>query len=226
MIVSAYDPTAVARLLQKSGGCGCREPAQARAVAERAVRSPRRRLVRDDAHEAALADAGVDPVVLGAGSGSKCRPFLTVQKDQERFAACSALADSIGPLDTPKRAYKLIREAIGDEVNEVFGVVTLDLHLRMKSVAETGRGEPAAVMAPLVPTLQAVLIDGAHAGILFHVHPSGVKAEPSDADKETTEAFVNAFGCVDVYLLDHVIVGHNSYFSFVEAGLLTPPPDL
>ena len=229
-IVSAYDPTAVVRLLQRSGGCGCREPAAARVVAERTSRAVRRRFVRDDAHASALADAGVDPVVLGAGSGSKCRPFLTVTKDQERFAACNALADSIGPLDTPEAAYRLIREAIGDEVNEVFGIVTLDLHLRMKSIAETGRGEPSAVMAPMVPTLQAALIDGAHAVILTHVHPSGVKAEPSDADKETTEAFADAFEIVGVHLLDHIIAGGTedkpSYFSFVEAGLLTPPEDL
>ena len=226
MIVrSAYDPSVIARIRQR-GGCGCHEPAQARTLAERTMRSGRRRLVKDDSHETALADAGADPVVLGAGNGSKCRPFLTIQKDQERFAACNKLADSIGPLDTPERAYQLIKEAIGDEVNEVFGVVTLDLHLRMKSVAETGRGEPAAVMAPLVPTLQAALIDGAHACILFHVHPSGVKAEPSDADKETTEAFEEAFAIVNVHLLDHVIIGHKSYFSFVEAGLLTPPEDL
>jgi DNA repair protein RadC len=206
--------------MRQGGGCGCRSPLQARVVAERIARSPRRR-VKDD-HEAALAGAGADPIVLGAGSGSKCRPFLTVQKDPERFSACNKLADAIGPLDTPKRAYKLIREAIGDEVNEVFGVVTLDLHLRMKSVAETGRGEPSAVMAPMVPTLQAALIDGAHAVIVFHVHPSGVKAEPSDADKETTEAFAEAFEIVNVGLLDHVIVGHDSYYSFLEAGLLPP----
>jgi RadC-like JAB domain-containing protein len=221
MIVrSAYDPTAVARMR----GCGCHSPAAARTVAERAlVRSGRRGRLRDDAHETALAGAGADPVVLGAGSGSKCRPFLTVQKDQERFAACNALADSIGPIDTPEKAFELIREAIGDEVNEVFGIVTLDLHLRMKSIAETGRGEPAAVMAPLVPTLQAALIDGAHCVIITHVHPSGVPAEP-------TEAFADAFEIVGVGLLDHVIVGGHldkpSYFSFVEAGLLQPPEDL
>jgi DNA repair protein RadC len=221
---SAHDPSVAARL--RPPGCGCHAPAQARALAERTTRTTRSRRVREDVHTAALADAGADPIVLGAGNGSKCRPFLTVQKDQERFAACNALADAIGPLDTPKRAYKLIREAIGDEVNEVFGIVTLDLHLRMKSVAETGRGEPAAVMAPMVPTLQAALIDGAHAVVVFHCHPSGVKAEPSDADKETTEAFAEAFEIVNVGLLDHIIVGHKSYFSFLEAGLLPPLEDL
>lgn len=193
-----------------------------RTLAERAVRGSRK--VRD--HETALAGAGVEPVVLGAGSGSKCRPFLTVQKDQERFTACNTLADSIGPLDEPDQAFKLIREAVGDEVNEVFGIVTLDLHKRMKSIAETGRGEPSAVMAPMVPTLQAALIDGADSVILFHVHPSGVEAEPSDADKETTDAFAEAFDTVGVGFLDHIIIGgdldHPSYFSFLEAGLLPP----
>lgn len=227
MIRKVYDPR-----FANPRGCGCHEPAAARALAERTVRTVRSRAIgrrmRDDTHETALAGAGADPIVLGSGNGSKCRPFLTVQKDQERFAACNALADSIGPLDTPERAFQLIGEAIGDEVNEVFGIVTLDLHLRMKSVAETGRGEPAAVMAPLVPTLQAALIDGAHAVILFHVHPSGVKAEPSDADKETTEAFESAFEIVNVHLLDHIICAGDGkgYFSFVESGLLEPPKDL
>ncbi len=193
----------------RKSGCACHSPTQAREVAERvAPKRPRE----------------VDPIVLAGAKGSKCRPFLTVQKDGERFAACNLLADEIGPLDTPKKAFKLIEEAIGDEVNEVFGVVTLDLHLRMKSIAETGRGEPSSVMAPMVPTLQAALIDGAHAVIIFHCHPSGIVAEPSQADKDTTEAFVDAFDTVGVNFLDHVIVGgdmkRRSYYSFLEDNAL------
>jgi len=167
---------------------------------------------------------GVEPVILMGGPGSKCRPFLKVEKNAEAFAACNALADEIGPLNTPKKAYRIIEEAIGDEVNEVFGILTLDIHLRLKSVAETGRGEPSSVMAPMGPTLQAALIDGAHAVILMHVHPSGVEAEPSEADKDTTKAFAEAFETVNIYLLDHIIaagsVKRRSYFSFAEAELL------
>jgi DNA repair protein RadC len=193
--------------------CECHEPARAlsraREVAERYVPHRPREIA---------------PVVLAGSNGSKCRPFLTVQKDAERFAACNALADEIGEINTPKKAFRLIEDAIGDEVNEVFGVVTLDLHLRMKSIAETGRGEPSSVMAPMVPTLQAALLDGAHAVIIFHCHPSGVEAEPSEADKDTTKAFVEAFDTVGVHFLDHVIVGGDkkkrSYYSFAEEGAL------
>ena len=202
--------------LRESRDCACHTPSQARTVAERTgklyerVKSHRPR--------------DVEPIILAGGPGSKCRPFLKIEKDPAKFAACNALADEIGPLNDPKKAFRLIEDAIGNEVNEVFGLVTLDLHLRMKSVAETGRGESDAVMAPMVPTLQAALMDGAHAVILFHVHPSGVEARPSDADKQTTKAFVEAFETCNVHFIDHIIVGGSvkkkSYYSFAEDGKL------
>ena len=211
-----YDPNEIVR---RGSGCACHEPVQARAFARTVAER-----VRPSSHQGALSKAGADPVILAAGRASACRPFLKIEKKPEEFAACNALSDEIGPLNTPKKAFRLIGEAIGSEVNEVFGLVTLDLHLRMKSVAETGRGEPSAVAAPMVPTLQAALIDGAHAVIIFHVHPSGVEAKPSQADKDTTKAFVKAFETVNVHFIDHIIVGgdikNRSYYSFAEARAL------
>lgn len=186
---------------------------------------PQRGLVRVREQSVPQRPREATPIVVRGKSASdrvQCRPFLKVEKDGALFAACNALADEIGPLNTPKKAFKLISEAIGDELNEVFGVVTLDLHLRFKGLAETGRGEPSSVMAPLKPTIQTALVDGAHTVIIFHVHPSGVEAEPSDADRETTESFVEAFEMVDIPLMDHIIVGgdnsRRSYYSFAESG--------
>lgn len=203
-------------------GCACHSPSVALLAAERAVllsESPARRQMRDQPHP-----KGTEPIVLTAGPGSMCRPFLKVVKDAEKFAACNALADKIGPIISDKEAFQIIGDAIGDEVNEVFGVLTLDLHLRLKSIAETGRGESDSVQAPMVPTLQAALIDGAHAVIIFHVHPSGVKAEPSDADIETTKAFADAFDIVNVNFIDHMIIGGDikkrSYYSFAKDDAL------
>jgi len=168
--------------------------------------------------------ADAEPVVLAGKPGSKCRPFLKVEKDAEKFAACNALADEIGEINTPKKAFRLLEDAIGDELNEVFGVMTLDIHLRFKAMGNTGRGESSSVMAPLQSTLRTALASGGDYAILYHVHPSGIEAEPSDADKETTEAFVEAFEAIGMPLIDHIIVGGSSrkpsYFSFAEAGLL------
>ena len=212
----------------RGSGCDCHEPKLASVVAEQATRMTVKRSAHKRpatmAEEAAHKKAGATPILMTAGKGSLCRPFYKIEKDPDKFAACNALSDEIGPLDDPKKAYKLIEEAIGDEFNEVFGLVTLDIHCRMKSIAETGRGEADSVMAPLKPTLQTALIDGAHGVIIFHVHPSGVEAEPSDADIETTQSFVEAFEAIDVLLVDHIIIGGDikkrSYYSFREDGAL------
>lgn len=197
---------------RQRANCACKTPVRARPpylreVAER-VKQPR----------------GTEPVVLVGGPGSKCRPFLTVHKDDEKFAACNALADEIGPLNDPEKIFRLLEEAIGDEMNEVFGVMTLDIHGRLKGMTETGRGEASSVMAPMIPTLRAALLSGGGGAILWHVHPSGIEAQPSDADIETTEAFDEAFEAIGMPLLDHVIlagsVRKRSYFSFKEEGLL------
>ena len=109
-------------------------------------------------------------------------------------------------------------------MNEVFGVLTLDIHGRLKGMTETGRGEASSVMAPMIPTLRAALLSGGGGAILLHVHPSGIEAQPSDADIETTEAFNEAFEVIGMPLIDHIIVGgdarRRSYFSFAEEGLL------
>src|SRR5271167_2125009 len=111
--------------MRNRASCACHEPPHAREVAERLAH--RSSTVRET--KAQQPPKGVDPVILTAGRGSKCMPFLKVEKDAEKFAACNALAEKIGPINTPKKAYQIIEDAIGNEVNEVFGLITLDLHL-------------------------------------------------------------------------------------------------
>jgi len=192
--------------------CGCREaPQGGRALTERRPRSYRRK-------------SRIEPVELTTVKGALCRPAFRIEKDPEPAAACNALADEIGPLNEPKKAFRIIEEAIGDEPYEVFGVMTLDLHLRYRKMFITGRGESAAVMAPMIPTLHAAIMDGAFAGIIFHCHPSGIEAIPSQADKETTKAFVEAFETVGIVFIDHIISGGDaerpSFYSFAEDGKL------
>ncbi|HED31257.1 MAG TPA: JAB domain-containing protein [Prosthecochloris aestuarii] len=62
--------------------------------------------------------------------------------------------------------------------------------------------------------------ESAHAVIIVHNHPSG-DVEPSNADKQVTTALKKASGILQIELLDHVIIGRDTYFSFREHSLLS-----
>lgn len=66
----------------------------------------------------------------------------------------------------------------------------------------------------LIATQQA-----ASSVILVHNHPSG-HPDPSNEDRLITKKIVQACKYVDIKVLDHVIIGKDSYFSFADQGLL------
>ena len=59
----------------------------------------------------------------------------------------------------------------------------------------------------------------AAAVVFAHQHPSGI-SEPSSADRVLTQQLQAALALIDVRVLDHIIVGQGSPFSFAESGLL------
>lgn len=56
---------------------------------------------------------------------------------------------------------------------------------------------------------------GATAFIIAHNHPSG-SIEPSQEDIEITQRLKKAGEMMNITLLDHIIIGDNSYLSFLE----------
>lgn len=71
---------------------------------------------------------------------------------------------------------------------------------------------PREVFAPAVR-------DSAAAIILMHNHPSGDPA-PSREDRECTQRLAHAGKLLGIRVLDHVILGHENYFSFADAAVL------
>jgi DNA repair protein RadC len=65
----------------------------------------------------------------------------------------------------------------------------------------------------------AAVRDSSAALIFAHNHPSGDPA-PSREDRECTQRLVRAGKILGIRVLDHVILGHEDYFSFADAGQL------
>ncbi|MDR0311931.1 MAG: DNA repair protein RadC [Acidobacteriota bacterium] len=61
--------------------------------------------------------------------------------------------------------------------------------------------------------------DGTSAIILLHNHPSGDPA-PSREDRECTKRLVNAGKILGIRVLDHIVIGHDYYYSFADASRL------
>ncbi|MGL5099786.1 MAG: JAB domain-containing protein, partial [Fusobacteriaceae bacterium] len=55
--------------------------------------------------------------------------------------------------------------------------------------------------------------------ILAHNHPSN-NIRPSKSDIDVTRGMKEALNQVEIRLLDHIIIGKDSHFSFLEEGLI------
>ncbi len=71
---------------------------------------------------------------------------------------------------------------------------------------------PREVFAPAVRDSTAALI-------FIHNHPSGDPA-PSREDRECTQRLIHAGQILGIRVLDHIVLGHDDYYSFADAGLL------
>lgn len=55
--------------------------------------------------------------------------------------------------------------------------------------------------------------------ILAHNHPSG-KVKPSQSDIHLTKKLKEAGKVLDINILDHLIIGHKTYYSFADEGII------
>lgn len=118
---------------------------------------------------------------------------------------------------TQAREYLQLR--LGALPHEVFMVLFLDSRHGLIEAREMFRGTlTQTAVYPREVVKAALLLDSA-AVIVAHNHPSG-SAEASSADRMLTDALKNALGCVDVPVLDHIIVAGVKTLSFAEQGWL------
>lgn len=105
---------------------------------------------------------------------------------------------------------------------EALWVVLLDARLHLLGIDEIASGAPNEVIVPHVADVfRSAIARNATAIVLIHNHPSG-DPNPSAADRDLTAQVRQAGQMLGVRLVDSVIFGHDSYYSFVDAGLLGP----
>lgn len=121
----------------------------------------------------------------------------------------------------PRDVYELMKLHAERELVEVFWVLALNTQhqiIREPIIITIGTLD-ASLVHPREVFRPAILL-GAASIILCHNHPSG-EPTPSAEDKVVTKQLMEAGAIIGIPVLDHIVVGHGRYVSFVESGLLT-----
>ena len=150
-------------------------------------------------------------------------PTLRVQQEPRlRLALIEEHGDDYSetvPLDRPEAVARFFQEAICNQPQEVMAVLLLDTKNRSLGYAEVFRGTLNRAAVEPRAILQYALLRNAAGFIIAHNHPSG-DASPSAEDLAFTRRLSEASDVVGVKLVDHVIVGRQSWVSLRQRGAL------
>lgn len=125
-------------------------------------------------------------------------------------------------LVNPKDAVEAVKPLFSLCDREIVAVVSVDTKCAPLAVevASVG-GLDACIINPRI-IFKHALLNNAASVICFHCHPSG-DPQPSGEDRKVTERLHEAGKILGVRLLDHIIIGDDSYFSFREHEMLGKP---
>jgi len=120
---------------------------------------------------------------------------------------------------TSSDAASIFKPLLSDLPHEEFWVIFLNRNNLMIDKAIVSMGGVSGTVIDVRIILKMALEKLACSIILCHNHPSG-NLVPSEADKEITRKIKEAGKHMDIPVLDHLIIGNGSYFSFADEGMI------
>jgi DNA repair protein RadC len=136
------------------------------------------------------------------------REVMVIVRDRGSSASPKAI-------QCPKNVYNLLSRRAHRLDREHFWVIHLDARGVMLSMETCSIGTASASLVHPREAMKSGILVGACGLILCHNHPSG-DSTPSLDDIETTKRLVKAGAIVGLPILDHVVIGRDSYVSIKE----------
>jgi len=120
----------------------------------------------------------------------------------------------------PEDVVTLLRE-MGDYERERAMILSLDTKNNVISIENISTGSlNASIVHPREAVKGSLLANAAHI-IFAHNHPSG-DPSPSVEDRAINKKLQEAFNIVGIDMLDSIIIGRETYYSFKEHGEMFP----
>jgi DNA repair protein RadC len=152
--------------------------------------------------------------------------YVMIEAKLQTIRVCDAPPPSAA---TPQQFYELWKNYVPttswfESSREQLVLFTIDVRYKCTGIHLISVGTVSETLFHPREVLRPAIIGGAHSFIVAHNHPSG-DCTPSEADRAMTRRIREASDLLQIYLLDHIIVGDTyngrpPYFSFKEHGLL------
>lgn len=129
----------------------------------------------------------------------------------------SVLADKteIQSITSPEECVRVLVPLLRYEIHEKFVVIVLNAKNRVISIRQIAEGSLSSAVVHPREVFRNAIINNAASIICAHNHPSGDPA-PSNEDKYLTDSLVETGKILGIPVLDHLIIGDGSYYSFKE----------
>ena len=115
--------------------------------------------------------------------------------------------------------YKIFSQYLSDLQTEEFWAIFLDQKNHVIYKTQISKGGISGTLVDVRVIFRIAIEHLATSVVVAHNHPTG-NLTPSQPDISITRRIKEAGDLLDIKLLDHLIIGENSFFSFSEQGLL------
>ena len=122
-------------------------------------------------------------------------------------------------IDSSLKAYHSVQKWMASDVEE-FWAVALNPDLQMIEKKLLFRGTVDSCPVHPRDLIRFLCLQNASSFVIAHNHPSG-NLKPSSEDIQITKRLYLLTRILEIRMIDHVIVGPDSYFSFADSGWLT-----
>lgn len=123
----------------------------------------------------------------------------------------------VRPLSSSGEVDALLREEMLSWDRERFVALLLDGRNKLLGIDEVSKGSLGASIVHPRELFKAAILANAAAIICAHNHPSG-DPTPSAEDRRITERLRRAAEVLGIPILDHVVIGDPSFYSFADNG--------
>lgn len=122
-------------------------------------------------------------------------------------------------ITSTRDSYQIFSQYLSDLRTEEFWAIFLNQKNQVIHKSQISKGGITGTLVD-VRVLYKIAIENYSTGIIVaHNHPTG-NLKPSEIDIAITKRIKNAGDLLEIKLLDHLIIGEQSFFSFAEEGLL------